>query len=127
MSISNTNLTEWSLGNYEVGFTITPPYTSSSGPQVLYIPKLMPLITQGKPKVTQATLSDSCYINDKPCKPTVAKKISVQNYITVPPQDNRSFSLPVFYPGSRIFVEVRNCNPDKLYVSTKEDNSSLPF
>lgn len=126
MSISNTNLTKWRMSDYEVGYTIVSPYCSSNGSLMLYVPKLMPAIPRGTPKTTSVSLNKACFINDVKCAPSISSRISTQNYVTVPPQANRSFQLPVFYPGSRVFVEVHNLNPDKLFVTTKEDNSSLP-
>lgn len=124
MSLSNTNLTNWCMSDYEVGYTIVPPWCSSGGSLQLYIPKLMPDISQGRPKSTTVQLNKSCFINDKKCEPPVSSSISTQNYITVPPQDNRTFQDPIFYPGSRVYVEVHNRNPDNLFITTKEDNSS---
>ena len=120
----NGNIEQWSISNYEIGYTC-PQVCSSGGSQMLNIPKIMPDIPLGKPKSTPVPLNKSCYINDKKCKPSVATQISSQNYITVPPQDNRGFQLPWFHQGDRIFVEVRNQNPDNLFLSTKEDNSDL--
>lgn len=126
--MSNHNFHDWKLDNYIVGFTCIPPYTSSSGTQLLYVPSIMPQITlpRGQPKPKRVTLNKACFINDQKCKPAISSQISLQNYISVPPAANRSFSAPVFYSGSRIIIEVTNGDPDKLTLSTKEDNSSYP-
>lgn len=122
------NFHDWKLDNYIVGFTCIPPYTSSGGAQLLYVPSIMPQISigRGRPKSQRAPLNKSCFINDDKCKPAVSNQTTIQNYITVSPADNQGFSAPVFYDGSRIPIEVTNGDPDKLTLSTKEDTSSYP-
>ena len=120
------NIKHWEISNYELAYAIVPPYQGSNGTLKLYIPKIMPAVAMGAPKSTSVTLSSSCFCNDSKCKPSVPGSVSTQNYLTVPPQANRSFELPVLWYGSRVFVEVRHKNPDNLFVTTKEDNSALP-
>lgn len=128
MSIDPINIQKWELGNMEVGtFMCKPlPYATSRGTLKLNIPKIMPLISGSSPEITVGSLNKSCYVNDSSCKPSVGSTIRTQNFKSVPPQDNRSFENPVFWRGDKIYVEVRNKNPDTMFLSTKEDNSSFP-
>lgn len=122
------NLEEWKMPLTVVGFTNIPPWTGSNGSQQLFIPALMPFTSmgQGKPKSISVGLDKSCFCNDNGCKPAVSSKISIQNYITVSPKDHESFSHSVFYPGSRILIDVDNADPERLKLSVREDNSSEP-
>lgn len=124
MSIVNPlNVHKWDLGNMEVGKYVTASSGSSSGTLKLYIPKLMPFISMGMAKASPIGISKSCFANADTI--AVATTLQSQNFLSVPPQDNRSFKLPRLSFGGRVFVEIRNKNPDTRYVSTKEDNSHL--
>lgn len=118
----NGNITEWGMGNTEVGFVSQD--CSSNGTLLLHIPKLMPAVPFGTPKITPVPLSASIFINDEKCKPKPPKTINTQNYLTVPRQEDRFFKRATLKKGSRILVEVQNGNPDGLRVSTKEDPST---
>jgi hypothetical protein len=124
--INNTNLTTWTINDNEIGKYTISPKGSSGGTLPLYIPKLMPLISMGKRKTTTTGINSSCYCNASECKPNIGSTtVSIQNFINVPPQSNRSFSLPIFYYGDTIQVEVHNGNVDELYLSTRVDNSHV--
>lgn len=122
------NLEEWKMPLTVVGFPNIPPYVGSNQAQQLFIPVLMPSTSmgQGKPKTVSVGLDKSCFCNDNGCKPAVGSKITIQNYITVSLKAHESFSNSVFYPGSRILIDVDNADPDRLKISTREDNSSNP-
>lgn len=123
--INNTNLTSWTINDTEIAKYCISPWGSSSGRLPLYIPKLMPYISMGRPKTTRVPINKGCYCNASECKPNVGNSLTAQNYIMVGPQDNRSYSLPYFYYGDTIQVEVHNKNVDQLYLSTKVDNSCM--
>lgn len=125
--MSPQNLNTWKMSAYELCYTVIPPYQPSNGILTVYMPKLMPLIGMGPPRTTSVRLNASCYCNDNACKPPVPGSLSSQNFIQIPPQDNRSFRLPVLYYGERVIIECRNENADYMKVTTKEDHSKLPY
>lgn len=114
------NMEKWGLDEYEVGF-FCPICGSSSGSLKLNIPKLMPKIPLGIPLSVPTGISKSCYEN--PNDLSIATTIQTQNFLTVPPQANRSFSAPLFSQGAKIMVEIHNKNPDTRFITTKVDNS----
>lgn len=124
VNIENTNLTKWELNDTEVAYYVRSPYGSSSGSLPLYIPKLMPNISMGKARSTRVNLNKSCYCNDSGCKPAVSSQLSSQNYLTISPQQNRSFREPHFRYGAKIQIEVHNQNDYEMYITTKIDNST---
>lgn len=124
MSIDLGNNKKWKVDNTEIGFYIIPPWGSSSAnPLKLHIPKIMPLIPRGKPKVTVSSLNKSCYLNEKSCAPSVPTTVRTQNYISVKQRDNRHFIKPLLRSGSKVYVDIENGNIDTMYISTKVDNS----
>ena len=123
--VNDTNLTSWEINDTEVAKYCISPWGGSGGSLPLYIPKLMPNIPMGKPKTFPVYLNKSCYCNASACRPNVATRLSSQNYITVPPLDNRSFRLPHFWYGDTLQIEVHNKNVDQLFISTKVDNSTI--
>lgn len=124
MSYSPENLEEWSLGEFEIAKYSLPIGDPNATTSSLYIPKLMPLISFGSPKVTPKSLNKSCFVNDDSCKPTPASTINTQNYKTVPKPTNRRFFRVNYTQGEIMQVEIKNGNPDDMYISTKVDNSS---
>lgn len=124
---TTNNVDEWNLSDVEVAHVIcSGSRTSSGGSKQVYIAKLMPQISMGKPKPTSVGLNKSCIINDSKCKPAVSAKVSTLNYITAPPRANRNFQHSLLSYGATIEVEVRDKNPDNLYISNKVDPSWDP-
>lgn len=123
MSFSPTNIENWSLGDTEIA-KYAPNAGSSNAPSLLlYIPKLMPKIAFGVPKVTPVPLNKAILINDDACKPAISATISSQNYKTVPRANNRKFARVNFTHGAEIQVSCTEGDPDTLTISTKVDNS----
>lgn len=120
----SNNLKNWSMGEFEIAKYSPISGDSNASNLQLYIPKLMPLISFGKPKVTPIPLDKSILENDDSCKPSVNSMIKTQNYRTVPRTNNRKFARIQFLQGAEIQIEVKDGDPDNLYVSTKIDNST---
>jgi len=116
------NTEKWEVKSQELART-SPPQCSTSSPLRLHIPKLMPLIGFGAPKVSTASVSDGCFCNDKACKPSVASTIGTQNYVTVPIYDNNEFQCPIFYQGARVKVDFFNGSVDEIYATNRIDES----
>lgn len=124
MSIHNPlNIEKWSISDFEHGKYSPVVGASNASPLKLHIPKLMPMIGFGVPTVSSVGLSKSCFVNGSAI--SVSSTTSVQNYLSVPQQDNRRFSLPIFRNGDVIMVEIHNKNPDTRFITTKVDNSRL--
>lgn len=122
MTVFNpTNIEKWELGDSEIGKVCQSPRIYANSNLQLNIPKLMPLIPLGKPKVTNISLSKGCYANANNI--AVSRTIGTQNYITVSHQANRSFRNSYLSQGTTVLVEVHNKNPDTIFISTKIDQS----
>lgn len=119
------NTEKWEVKSQELAKT-SPAVCSTSSPLRLYIPKLMPLIGFGVPKTVTTSVSDSCFCNDKACKPSISKNISTQNYVTVPIYDNNEFVCSLFYQGARIKVDFFNGSVDEIYATNRIDESVCP-
>lgn len=119
------NTETWKVKSQELAKT-TPSSCSTSSPLRLHIPKLMPMIPFGTPKVTNASVSDGCFCNDKACKPSISKSIGTQNYVTVPIYDNNDFICSIFYQGARIKVDFFNGSVDEIYATNRIDESVCP-
>lgn len=117
------NIKKWKLEPMEIGIYL-PIVGSSSGPFPLNIPKLMPDIPRGIPKVNSPVgLSDGCFCNSSQCKPVVSKTIVFQNFYTVPLHDNRGFKAPLFRSGAVMQVDFENGDVYQAKVNNKVDNS----
>ena len=123
--MASSTVSQWSLADEEVAKISAYGPVPTSPTQNLYITKLMPQISFGKPKSTSVALNKSCICNDTKCKPAVSSRISSKNYVTLSTQANRSFKHNYFHPGDTVQVEVRNDNPDDMYLSTKVDPSTI--
>lgn len=122
MNIFNpSNIEKWELGDTEIGKICISPRVYANSNLQLNIPKLMPLIPLGRPKVTNISLSNSCYANANNI--AISRTIGTQNFITVSHQANRSFSNEYLSYGDTVLVEVHNKNPDTIFLSTKIDSS----
>ncbi len=122
MNVFNpSNIEKWELGDAEIGKVCPTPRAYANSSLQLNIPKLMPLIPLGKPKITNISLSKGCYANANNI--AVSRTIATQNYITVNHQANRSFRNTYLSHGDTVLVEVHNKNPDTIFISTKIDKS----
>lgn len=124
MGFNPENIEEWSMGEYEKAKYSPISGNSNASNLQLYIPKLMPQINFGVPKVVPLPINKSILVNDEECKPTISTTINTQNYKTVPRTNNRKFGRIELKQGAEVQVEVKDKNPDTMYVSTKIDNSS---
>ena len=123
----NGNIQEWEISDYEVGYACVKPYQSANTGKIkVHVPKLMPGVPMGPPKIITESLGKSCYINATECMPSIPSTIQTQNYLTIESQRNRRFSRPVLKYGAKVIVEVHNRNPDSLNITTKEDYSDYP-
>lgn len=82
------------------------PYGPSSGALKVHVPSLMPDVPMGEPKITPCSLDASCYANAQDCKPAVAKKVSVQNYITAD-KPYHDYKKPCYWFGTELTVEMK--------------------
>lgn len=124
MGFNPLNIMEWAMSEYEVAKFAPVSNDANASSQKLYIPKLMPLISFGAPKITSESLNKSIFLNADECKISVSSTIQSQNYKTVPKPANRKFERILLTQGVTMQVEVKNGNPDQMYISTKVDPSS---
>lgn len=121
------NLERWHLSDTERAFNLEETPTSISHTESplwkLYVPKLMPLMTKGCPKTTPVTLTDTMFINDKPCKPVVQKQIYQRNWLEAGRPANCSFAYPWKPHDMPLEVEVLNKNLENLRITNTTDNS----
>lgn len=128
-NLTTTNSESWKLSNYEIGYNVERGTShrycgrTNSGNWDLYIPKIMPLITQGTRKITTVTLDSSIFINNQNCKPIVSRYISSQNFITVPKHPKASFVNKYKKHGIKVEVEVLNANVDNMRITDTYDES----
>lgn len=117
------NINKWKLEPMEIGIYL-PIVGSSGGPFQLNIPKIMPDIPRGIPKVYPPVgLSDGFLCNSSQCKPVVSKTCVYQNFITIPLYDNRDFKKPLFRKGAVMQVDFENGDMYQSHVNNKVDNS----
>lgn len=106
------NAKSWRLGRTEYGTA----YGSGTSKNLLaHVPKIMTLVKMGdNPKATKETLSKSCIINAKPCKPTIATSIDTLNYMTIP--CDAQVNGANIAKGTKIQLEIKNGSPDQVVV-----------
>ena len=124
MGFNPLNLEKWKMEEFEVAKFSPIKNDANAHQQKLFIPKLMPMISFGTPKNSTESLDKSIFINDPACKPSPDSTVQTQNFKTVPKPDNRKFARTVLTQGVTMQVEVKNGNPDEMYISTKVDPSS---
>lgn len=118
------NIKQWKLEKKEIAI-ILPKSCGANGDLQVNIPKLMPLISRGKPKVSPPFgLSAGCLCNSGDCKPTVSSQICSQNFITVPHCPNRDFQNGTFYEGDKLYVEFENDDIYQMHTDNSMDVSS---
>lgn len=127
MNSTNNNIEVWNLSDVEKAKIVCGgSYTSASKTQNVYMTKLMPLISIGKPKSTPTSLNKSCIINDTSCKPYVSSTVKSLNYFTVSLPDNQSFGHARLSYGATVEVYVRDKNPDYMMLHNTVDPSWDP-
>lgn len=122
MGFTPDNIKEWNLNNYEIAKTCEKANTKPASFK-LYIPKLMPLITYGKPIQTKQFISSSIFANSDECKPATSTTITTQNFKTLQMADNERFSKTTLPYNSEVQIEVKDNNPDSMFIASKIDNS----
>lgn len=100
------NTTKWKVSSVEVARYAPKRGNANASSLKLYIPKLMPLIAEGTPKQEIHSILSTCYANASACKPSIAKTIKTQNYITVPRHINQPFGNNSIQGESKIKVTV---------------------
>lgn len=93
------------------------------------IPKLMPLISRGRPdkSYNKMSLNGGIFANASDCKITVQKLVTTQNYLTLTPHPNRSVSYPDksqcqhenMVPGQKFLCEVVQGDIRNIYLTDK--------
>lgn len=125
-----TNIKRWYLSDLEICFNLeeTPDTYSSTEAALwkLFVPKIMPLMEMGLPKETPVQLSDSLFINDKACKPSINSVIYQRNYLKATRPDNCSFAYELKFHTMKLEVEVLHVNLDNLRITNHIDNSIPP-
>lgn len=123
MAYNPNNIQEWKLNDYEIAKTCET-VKSESGKFKLFIPKLMPLINYGKPTKTKQYISSSIFANADECKPSISTTVTTQNFRTLCMLDNDEFSKTLIPSDTEIQIEIKNGNPDSMYITSKIDNSA---
>ena len=101
-------LESWHISDDDIGIV-----TGFSGSKLkVYIGKVFPLLSCGKPKSKLVTLDKTCMINDKKCKPKVSAKVRSVNYITIPTDSSINAKLVKY--GTKVRLKSRNDNVDTL-------------
>lgn len=120
----NSSTNPFSLNVLEKVINLDDGVSNSPGSLRCNMPKLMPNIGIGIPKVVITSLSDGCFCNSSECKPQVSKVIQTQNFITVNAYGNREVTYkskpPVVNRGDYWTVEVVGGNLRKIWLTDKE-------
>ena len=92
MALTNFN-NIYKLNPNEYAYTTTKHNVIKAGETIpLYVPKLMPKIDNGEPKISKLiTKGSTVFKNSSTCKPTVKKVLNNQNYITPKLSNNKSW------------------------------------
>lgn len=114
-----SNQQKWSLDSLEIG--------KSCGINIgkvykVYVAKILPLVTFGKPKSKIVALSKNCFINANDCKPSISTKVKIINYIKIPLSASATLkSSTKIKHGTSLKISVKHSNPDELTVLSKKD------
>lgn len=83
----------YKLNPSEYAYTTTKHDVITAGQTLpLYVPKLMPKINNGEPKISKlVTKGSRVFKNSSSCKPTVGRILQKQNYITPKLSNNKSW------------------------------------
>lgn len=120
-SLSFTNNQRWEMGTEEIGQFADPTAATTAGSFRMYVPKLMPLISNALPKQVPVTLNKAIFINDPSCTPAPGTTVTTQNYITIQRTLRGSFKIEKISRGQSIVLECRNKNEDTLYIKNDVD------
>ena len=115
---------EWQLNEQEVGYHVgSDALSQRANSYKIYIPNILPMITQGKAAKTSEPITGACFINDAECQVSMDHMIVSANYIEVPVVDNMAFQRPVLPYGSKVMIGNRGNSVDNLYVTNFSDSS----
>lgn len=92
-------------------------------PYKCWIPTLMGPKQYPIPKKFEAPLSDSIYLNDKPCRVPVSNTQKTQNYINVYGKDHSFFYHRWLDHGAEIWTEPINGDILEFRIKTRVDPS----
>lgn len=83
----------YKLNPNEYAYTTTKHDVVKAGETLpLYVPKLMPKIDNGEPKISKlVTKGSTVFKNSSSCKPSVGRILQKQNYITPKLSNNKSW------------------------------------
>lgn len=92
MALTNFN-NIYKLNPNEYAYTTTKHNVIKAGETIpLYVPKLMPKIDSGEPKISKlVTKGSTVFRNASGCKPTAKRILKNQNYITPKLSNNKSW------------------------------------
>lgn len=119
----HNNQESWRIDNEEKCTFLPKHENSVKQPYKVNIWKTMPLIPKALPVEWPVNLSDSVFINDSECKPSVAKTIYEQNYRSLYRMDNRAFDHRWLDHGMTLQLAPWNGDYDEMKISTKIDPS----
>lgn len=98
---------EYVINDREYFYNLNSPYYCPKS-ILANIPKLMPKIPIGEPKVVKASISSTMFCNAKECKPQPPNIIDVQNYVTLVNHSNLSPSYWSTSTNGRMNKKVRH-------------------
>lgn len=102
----------------EYGY-LTDKHFPSDQEFYINVPKIMPHINRGKPKVTPVGIPKGIFINDGACKPQASSVQSQQNYLLIPRFENKDFEFKINTKkngadaidiGTQFFVKFTDAN-----------------
>lgn len=116
-----SNLKSWTLGTIEIGKSCGSNTSGSSFH--IYIAKLLPLISFGRPSKKSVSLNRNCFCNTSACKPSVASRVTSTNYVDIPLSTN-TFITETSH-GEEVKIEIFNGNVDNMYVLGYKSNEII--
>lgn len=126
--IYNKSLSGFELDSHEICINLWYVSESPSSMQV-NIPKLMPLISKGRPdkSFNKMTVNGGIFANASDCKVSVPSLVTTQNFLTIEPHPNRSVSFPNkskcehenLVPGQKFLCEIVQGDIRNIYLTDK--------
>lgn len=113
-----SNRAKWFLNKEEVGKSCG---TNSGKTFKVYIAKILPLVTFGKPKTKDVTLKSSCFVNASKCRPSISSKVKTKNYIDVAVSSTASIDSASH--GTKLKISVRDGTVNYLSVEGKANKT----
>lgn len=109
------NSSKWSLSLTEIGKSVGE---NDGNEFKVWLPKILPLVPFGKAKASAMVLNKSCYLNSDGCKPSIATKVRILNYIKIPVNRINSLKGKVAH-GEGLSINVQNKNIEHMTVTGK--------